>query len=199
MQIPSITNFATSSVNCFLESSWKGKTVQVLGLFSIFALLYWIFQKKAPLRTSDTPSTPLSERVEKPAMSENELKQKESFEKAKRDAVRHGNRISLHIQEYDITDQHMLFEIAKISAARDGDETSQYIKDYGITDQNMLFEIAKIAVAQGNRTSQYIQNYGIIDQDRLFEIATIAAARSGWSTSQYIENYGIIDQGRLFE
>ena len=113
------------------------------------------------------------------AISENELKLKESFERAKRDA-REGRLTGQDIQDYGIKDQYMLFEIAKIIAAHSGKGISEFIQNYGITDQKMLVEIAKIAAAQdGRATSQYIKNYGIKEQDRLFKIAKIAAAQSG--------------------
>ncbi len=46
MQIPSIRNVVTFPVNYFLESSWQGKAVQVLGAISILALIYLVFRKK---------------------------------------------------------------------------------------------------------------------------------------------------------
>lgn len=64
MQIPSIINLATSSVNYFLESSWKGKTVQVVSAVSILALFYYVFLKKAPPKRPDTPLKPLADRAE---------------------------------------------------------------------------------------------------------------------------------------
>jgi hypothetical protein len=63
MQIPSITNFVAFPVNYFLESSWKGKTVQVLGAVSILTLFYYVFLQKAPPQGPDIPPKPLSGRA----------------------------------------------------------------------------------------------------------------------------------------
>ncbi len=133
---------------------------------------------------------------------ENELKLKQAFERAKRDAAENGFKTCKEIRNYGITDQNMLFEIAKIIAAQKQSPINECIKNFGITDQNMLFEIAKIAAVENAwNTSQYIQNYGITDQNMLFEIAKICAARScfGMGISEYIQNFGITDLNMLFE
>jgi hypothetical protein len=68
MQIPNIRNFVTSGVNYFIESSWQGKTVQVLCVILIPTLVYLAFRKKTPPQGqgSDTPPpTTLSGRVNK--------------------------------------------------------------------------------------------------------------------------------------
>lgn len=133
------------------------------------------------------------------AVSKKELKLKEAFERAKKDAAEDGWTTSQCIQKYGITDPKMLFEIAKIAAASSGEGISRYIQKYGITDQKMLFEIAKIAAAEnGARTSEFIKDYGITDEKMLFEIAKIAAANSG-GVSRFIKNYRLTDQGMLFE
>ena len=60
MQIPGITNFVTSRVDYFLQSSWKGKTVQVLCAASILALIYCImFRKKTPPNDGLSTSSPV--------------------------------------------------------------------------------------------------------------------------------------------
>ncbi len=65
MQIPGIGNFVTSNVNYFLESSWKGKTVQVFCAASILTLIYFIaLRKKTPPNAPGTRSTSLSGRVQ---------------------------------------------------------------------------------------------------------------------------------------
>jgi len=45
MRIPSVTSFAASRVDSFLQASWRGKTVQVLCLFSVVSLIYLVLRK----------------------------------------------------------------------------------------------------------------------------------------------------------
>jgi hypothetical protein len=64
MQIPGVKDFFTSYSNYFLESSWKGKTVQVLFAASIITLIYLIaFRKKPSPKDPGIPSTSPSENL----------------------------------------------------------------------------------------------------------------------------------------
>ena len=54
----------TFPVNYFLESSWQGKTVQVLCVVLIPTLIYLAFRKKTPPQGSGTPPTTLSGRAQ---------------------------------------------------------------------------------------------------------------------------------------
>src|SRR3954469_12349165 len=64
MQIPGIRNFVTSPIDYFLESSWQGKTVQVLCVASILTMIYFAFRKKTPTQGPGTPPTTLSGRAQ---------------------------------------------------------------------------------------------------------------------------------------
>ena len=66
MQIPGIKDFFTSSGKYFFESSWKGKTVQVLFATSLLTLIYWVaFRKKPSPKDPGTPSISPSENLSK--------------------------------------------------------------------------------------------------------------------------------------
>ncbi len=83
MQISRITNFVTSQANYFLQSSWKGKAVQVLCAASILRLIYFVaFQKKTPPKEPGSSSPSLIGKVDtKPIKSEDPVQPELSYVK----------------------------------------------------------------------------------------------------------------------
>lgn len=65
MQIPNIRNAVNFPVNYFFESSWKGKTVQVLFAASIVTLIYYFFRNKTPPKDSKFEDITLKSRMQK--------------------------------------------------------------------------------------------------------------------------------------
>jgi hypothetical protein len=59
MQIPRITSFTTSASQYFLQSSWKGKTIQILCVVSFLSLIYYVaFRLKRKALPSDPTTLP---------------------------------------------------------------------------------------------------------------------------------------------